>query len=256
MTSRGLLRGQPGNWITYRATPRVVTVGGGSTQPVSTGDSPSSGGGTGRYIELPGGIIIAQVIIGFELFQSAGVGDVYVIRTPRSVDRQAYPMVEGTGFGYQAGGDPVGIQVFVPRLVDRATFVELGAGDEDRYLAFQYQQYVEQGVGANTGTGGPTVTINHSCPWAPDPSEITITPTDNPGSANAQCFPFMVTATTSTTFTVNMRGQAGAGNTIDFAWKIRALPTGAVDSLIGPKKPWGWAGLMGIYAQFQYASRT
>lgn len=255
MTGRGLYRGQAGNWQTYKARPRVVTIGGGSTQVVSTTDGLGS---SGRYMELPGGTVIAQAIIGFELFQSAGVGDAYLLSLPRPVDRQAYPMVEGTGFAYQGSHMPVPIMALAPRLVPPGVFIELDKGDEDNYMAFQFPFYLEAGTATIPGGGAITsVSISYTCAWTPKAAEFTITPTSLHAGAGTMCFPWMVQNISSTTATISARGTTGIGFPIDFSWKLNSVPVGSnANTLIGPGKPFLWSGLDGIYAQFSYASRA
>jgi hypothetical protein len=69
---------------------------------------------------------------------------------------------------------------------------------------------------ATVASGSTTVTVNHGLAITPTTGTITLTPTNNLGTANK----FWVTNPTATQFTVNVDADPGAG-TATFAWSVK-----------------------------------
>lgn len=254
MTARGLRPGVVShNWVNYTPKLRVLTVGGGSTQPSYLSDCNDASAPQGRYQIMAGGICVVQIQYAFLVGASTGVGDAYVFNLPAPIDRQNYPLVEGTGMAYQSFQSPTLVLPLTPTTLPPGLFAaEMGASEEERHVAFRYPYYFEWGSGTRPSPAATTHTISHSCPWTPDPQEINYVMAGNPGGTT-QSYPCWVN-TTSADFTVTTRSNVLT--TSDYGWTMRAVPSGGVHSLIGPKKPWVWSALETIFVQLYYATRV
>lgn len=239
-------------WVHYRPTWRVVTVGGGSTQPTRPSDAVGYKQVEGRWVRLSSGLVVVQLQANFPFGGTYGVGDAYLFGLPVAAGRSPRGegiMVEGTGMAYQALQDPSMNMPISPCLVRRGEFVELAGGAEDHHMAFTFPYYYEIGSGS---WNGALDTVAHACPWTPRAQDFTVTAASLTDSGNTLTFPWQVRNIDADSFDIGLRNGTGAGTDITYGWKLISPPPGGVTKYVGPRKPWTWTAFWKIFAQFTY----
>jgi hypothetical protein len=258
MPVEGLFDGlEKRTWNYYEPELRTAWVSGDpSPSNLSLGNSQLFG----RFLELPGGLVIAQTKIILGSTFSRGSGRAYIQRLPRPAHRwtadlansQTADLPIGTGLAWQgSAANPSLTMPVLPTLSDPFGPININ-GDEDYWAHLFIPHGLAMGTGA-FASNATTVTITHNLGLTPSAYDITITPTNVPG-ANPR--DIAVQNIGPTTFDVVI----GTGSTtpLTFAWKARVEPNNSVGTpqLVNHARPWLWSAGHELSCQYIYEARV
>lgn len=267
MSNRGVYPGlTPDTWRDYE--PRLVaTVTSGTTLPTEPSLG-SDGTAMGRYMQLPGGFIIAQAHLVFGTAANGATAGgspnpshAWMVSLPRPANR--WTAITGANADLPIGTgllrtDPSGTQALtmpcIPTLADPFVPHAWQQG-QDEYAQLFCAHSLETGTASISGTATST-TVTHHLGITPTASDVVCNISSLTGSPAAIRNVYL-TNFTSTTFDINVQVAPGGTTAVNFTWKIRAEPNSSatVTPLVNHGRPWAWGERAEIKLQMIYEAQ-
>lgn len=259
MSNKGALGGVSAQtWRNYEPLWLNTNVSGNPTMP-------AIGNGTlqGRYLKLTGGLVVAQVNVGFGSTTTYGNGDSFIFGLPFPANRWSANLLNsstadlpiGTALAWQGGSaSPTFTMPLIPTLADPLAGYNLQTNEDNFFFLFN-QHLLSAGTGSITNATPATIT--HALGVTPQAYDIHVTPTAIT-SASTNPRQIYVDTITSTQFNVNTQTALGSGKTLSFSWKCRAEPNNTssnLPQLVNYQRPWTHASGHGLYCQVVYEAR-